>query len=99
MAKLAPGTAWAPVDWEPADAKALQNMRDGTATPEQQQRAMRWILLQAAAVDDFHYRHSERDTAFSLGRAFVGQQIRKLWLLNVSRIVRIEDDNSNGGVG
>jgi hypothetical protein len=90
------GTVWAPVAWEPADARAIQNVMAGNASHEQQIRAMQWILLRAAAVDDFQYRLSDRDTAFSLGRAFVGQQIKKLCLVNLSRIKDGQNDGDNG---
>lgn len=82
--KLKPGTVFAPVSWEPADAAALQALAGGTAEPAQQQRALDWVMLKASATYDFHYRESERDTAFALGRAFVGQEIRKLLNANVS---------------
>ncbi|SRR6266404_1545405 len=83
--KLKPGTVYKPVDWEPADAAALQALVAGTAEPAQQRRALDWIMMKAAATYDFHYHDSDRDTAFGLGRAFVGQQIRKLLQLNISR--------------
>lgn len=82
--RLKPGTVYAPVPWEPADAAAFQALSVGTAEPAQQMRALEWLIMKAAATYDFHYRESERDTAFALGRAFVGQEVRKLLNANVS---------------
>lgn len=86
--KLAPGTPFAPVDWKDADALALQALVRGTADPAQQKRAIDWVIMQAAGTYDMHYHPSERDTAFALGRAFVGQQIRKLLSVDPTRLVR-----------
>lgn len=82
--RLKPGTVFAPVAWEPADASAFQALARGEADAEQQRRVLAWVIERAAATYEFHYRESERDTAFALGRAFVGQQIRKLLIVNVS---------------
>lgn len=69
---------WKPPEYEIADAAAIQAVAAGTATPDQQKRAVKWIIECGAATYDFHYFASERDTAFSLGRQFVGQQTVKL---------------------
>jgi hypothetical protein len=79
--KLPPGTAWAPADWESADVFAIQALQNGSADQFQQKRALDWIIKKAAATYEFHYSPSERDTAFALGRAHVGQQIVKLLAL------------------
>jgi hypothetical protein len=93
--KLPPGTCWAPAPWDPADATAVQQVLLGRATEDQQKRAMKWVIEAACATYDFHYHPSERDTAFALGRAFVGQQIVKLSRLNVSRMRSNDNDNGN----
>lgn len=77
-----------PAAWEVADASAIQALVNGVAEPAQQQRAVRWIVEQAAGTYEFNYCATDRDTAFALGRAFVGQQIVKLMKINTSRMVR-----------
>lgn len=67
-----------PVPAELADAHALRAMHEGTASPDQQRRAMRWILERAAMVGKIPYWPSDRDTAFACGRQFVGKQIGHL---------------------
>ena len=84
---------FAPATWTPADIYAIQACIAGTATPEQQQRAIAWIVYNAAATDDVEYRPDARDHAFSSGRRFVGLQIRKLMVLKASAFVK----NSENG--
>ena len=67
--------------YDMADAAALKGVAAGTATSEQQQRAMQYILVVLCAVDDMTYRPGEdgrRDSDFSEGARFVGIQIRRL---------------------
>jgi len=73
-----------------ADASAVRALMDGEATPEQQIRALRWIVEVAAGAYEFHYYGNERDTTFALGRAFVGQQIVKMTKLNIGALRRSE---------
>ena len=80
-----------PARYDIADASAIQALQDGTATPEQQQRALKWVILAASGMYDFHYYASARDTDFALGRAFVGQQIVKMTKLNISALRREHD--------
>ena len=47
-----------------------------------------WLIEQAAGAYEFHYYPTDRDTAFSLGRAFVGQQVVKMLHLNISSLRR-----------
>lgn len=77
-----------PPEWELADAVAFQALVRGEAAPEQQMRALKWVIEHAAGTYEFNYYPSERDTAFALGRAFVGQQIVKLTHINVSAMRR-----------
>lgn len=74
---------WKPPKFEPEDAAALQALQRGNASPQQQKRALDWVVLKACATYDFAYRPGEndRDTNIALGRQLVGQQIVKL--LNV----------------
>lgn len=79
-----------PVEYDPADAVALQAIAKGTATIEQQKRALDWIILKACATYDWPYRpggeDGNRDTTIALGRQFVGQQIVKMLKLKIGLI-------------
>jgi len=74
--------AWTPAVWDLADASAVQGMANGTATPEQQKRALRWIIEAASGLYDMSFRpggeDGRRDTDFAEGRRSVGNQIVKL---------------------
>lgn len=89
MSKLAsriksalPPEPWKPIGWEPEDAYALRALAQGTATPEQQQRALKWILDAARTYDQPFRASSPYETAFACGMQWVGQSIVKL--LNIS---------------
>jgi len=80
---LAASAPWLPVPYEKADVYAIKALAAGTADAEQQKRALRWIIEQAAGTYDLHYRpDNARDTDFALGRGHVGQQIVKLIKIN-----------------
>ena len=78
-----------PARYDLADASAFQALQRGEATPDQQRRALDWLVKAAAGTYEFHY-YPERpgDTAFALGRAFVGQQVVKLLNLNLMSLRR-----------
>jgi hypothetical protein len=71
-----------PVEYDLPAVAALQAVMAGTATPDQQQRAMTWIIYKACGTYDLDYRTEPRDHAFASGRRFVGLQIVKLMKLN-----------------
>ena len=78
---IAEHAPWKPPAFDPADAAALQALARGTASTEQQKRALDWIVMKACGTYDFAYRpgsEGERDTCIALGRQMVGQQIVKL---------------------
>jgi hypothetical protein len=78
---------WIPPAYELADATAIRALRDGTATPDQQKRAVAYIVNTLAGTYDLSYRPtSDRDTAFAEGRRFVGLQVVKLMNLNLALI-------------
>ena len=77
-----------PPPYAVADVSAVQALQQGTATPDQQVRALKWIIEQGAGVYEFNYYPTDRDTAFALGRAFVGQQLVKLLKLSVAELTR-----------
>lgn len=73
--------AWYPPAYEEADATALKALQTGEASPDQQKRALRWIIENAANTYDLSFRPGvggDRDTAFAEGRRFVGLEIVKL---------------------
>lgn len=66
---------------------AIKGLAAGTASPEQQQRALKWIIEQACATYDLSYRpDSDRETAFAEGRRFVGLQLVKALKIDLSKI-------------
>jgi len=65
--------------WEPADASALQALTRGEASPEQQRRALDWIVKVGAGTYNVSFMPGQADsTAFAEGRRYVGLQIVKL---------------------
>lgn len=85
--------AWMPAEWELADASAIQGLANGTASPDQQKRALKWIIEQAASLYDMSYRPGEdgrRDTDFAEGRRFVGSQVVKLIKADLAAMRRKE---------
>lgn len=79
---------YVPAAYDLPDASAFQALQRGEATPDQQRRALDWLIKSAAGTYEFHYYPSDRDTAFALGRSFVGQQIVKLLTLNLMSLRR-----------
>lgn len=81
-----PKNAWDPAPWDNHQAAAIQALFDGTASKDQQQTALKWILDGACVLYDLSYRPGpggDRDTSFAEGRRFVGAQIIKLGRLNL----------------
>ncbi len=71
---------WATAQYEPADVGAIKAVGRGDATPEQQRRALDWIIRQACQTYEEQFDpDSARVTDFLLGRRSVGQQIIKLF--------------------
>jgi len=82
---------WYPPQYELADISAIKGMAAGTATPEQQQRALKWIIENACGTYELSYRPtSDRDTSFAEGRRFVGLQIVKALHLDISKLKKGE---------
>lgn len=79
-------------NWQLADASAIQAVSAGTASPDQQKRAIDWILKQACILPEWPYQPgmNDRDTNIALGRQFVGHQIVKLQNADLQRIRRSE---------
>lgn len=74
-----------PPVYDMADAAAIKALAAGTATEDQQRRALKWMVEKACCTYDVSYRPSgDRDTAFAEGRRFVGIQIVKMVNLDMS---------------
>lgn len=84
--KLEAPAAFAPIDWDLPDAAALQALSAGTATPEQQKRALNWIVYKACGTYDLDYRPDDREHAFTSGRRFVGLECVKLLKINTGAL-------------
>lgn len=82
-----------PANYEIADVSAIQALMRGEADQLQQQRALRWIVENAARTYDltfFDGPGGDRASAFAAGKAFVGQQIVKLTKLDIAELRRRE---------
>jgi hypothetical protein len=78
---------WKPAEWEPADVSALQALHRGNATPDQQKRALDYIINTVAGTYDLSYRpKSDRDTTFAEGKRHVGLQIVTKLKINLAAI-------------
>ena len=85
-----------PVKYVKADAAALQAMRRGEATPDQQLRALEYIVETICDRNGMSFRpgpEGARDTDFAEGRRFVGNQIVKLTNMPLNKI---EEEQTGG---
>jgi hypothetical protein len=73
-----------PAKYELADVAAIQALVRGNATPEQQTRAITFIVNDVCSTYDLEYRTDARDHAFGSGRRFSGLQIVKMIKLNLA---------------
>ena len=72
---------WDFSDFTERDVRLIQAIASGTATPEMQREAFKWIIEVAAATYDMPYRpgdNGRRDTDFACGKAFVGQTLVRM---------------------
>lgn len=73
---------------------AIQALAGGTATPEQQQGALNWIVHQAAATYGQSFQESgDRETCFAEGRRYVGNQIVKLTKISINALRKASTQN------
>lgn len=91
MKHVAQPAPYTPAPYTDADVAALQALQRGEATPEQQKRALEWIVNAAANTYDLEYRTEPRDHAFCSGRRFVGLQIVKMLKLSLAALNRRRD--------
>ena len=84
---------WMPPDYEEADVHAIRALQSGTASVDQQQRALAYIINQLAGTYDLSYRpNSDHDTAFAEGKRFVGLEIVKFLNLDLRRIAQVKQE-------
>lgn len=85
---------WHPAQWELADASAIQALSRGDASPEQQRRALQWIITAAAMTYDETFTPGQSDVSdFLQGRRSVGLQVVKLLHLNTGALRRTNEGN------
>lgn len=77
-----------------ADHAAIQAVAEGLANPEQQKRAIRWIVESAAGVQTLSYGTDPHATAFAEGKRFVGLQIYKLIRLRLDVTRRLSSKDN-----
>ena len=83
---------WMPPRYELADVSAWKALQQGVASPEQQQRALRWLIA-AAGTYDLSFRPGEdgsRASTFAEGKRFVGLQVVKLLNADLATLRRSE---------
>lgn len=86
MAKTRADGPHIPPPYDVADVASIQALQRGDATEDQQKRALKWIIESAAGAYEFQFYPTDRETAFALGRGFVGQQLVKMLRLNTSAL-------------
>lgn len=70
---------WHPPQYAQADCRAIQALASGEAGPEDQKRALDWIIYQACGTYDEPFRPGEPDAVmYMLGRRSVALAIIKL---------------------
>jgi hypothetical protein len=75
------------VDYEAADATAIQQLEQGTANPDMQKRALEWIICLVCATYDMSYRPKDtHETAFHEGRRYCGNTIVKMLKLEPGKL-------------
>lgn len=84
--KLTPPPPYTPVVYTRADVSAIQAISRGTATADQQQRALQWLVHSASRAYDLEYRPDSRDHAFASGMRFVGLSVIKLINLDLAKL-------------
>lgn len=85
--KVGANDPWKRPQWEIPDAAAIQALFGGRADPDQQKRAINFIVRQVSAIEYLGYDPtSERNTTFALGKQSVGHFIVELSRFNLGTI-------------
>jgi len=83
---------WLPAEWEMADYYSLKALQAGTATAEQQKRALKWIIVNACATYDLGWHpDGAHQATFAAGRRFPGLQIVTALNTNLSKLRNTEN--------
>lgn len=83
-----PPEAYLPSKWELPEASAFQALERGEADPDQQKRALSFLLNDICKTYDQSYRPDSHETAFAEGRRFVGLELVKLLKVNINALRR-----------
>jgi hypothetical protein len=90
---------WYPRDYALADVMAVKALAMGTASADQQRRAISYIIEKLCGTYDMSYRpggdDGRRDTDFAEGQRFVGNQIVKFVNMNVADLQRMESADAH----
>ena len=90
-----PNHPWLPASYTAIDVTNIQALQKGEASPEQQARALKWIIESACKTYDLPYRpgtEGQRDTDFACGMQHVGYTIVKM--LKINPMALRESDNA-----
>ena len=80
-----------PAQYESADVTAIQQLEQGTATPEMQKRALNWLITGVCGTYDQSYIPLDtHETAFKEGKRFVGNTLIKMLKLEPGKLRREE---------
>ena len=78
---------WHPPLYEKEDIRAIQALCQGTATEQDQIRALDWIIRNAASTYDEPFRPGQEDVRnYMLGRRSVGLAIIKLMKIKPEKL-------------
>jgi hypothetical protein len=81
---------WFPPQCEKADIAAVKALASGSANPEQQVRAIKWIVEEACMYYNLSFcpggEDGRRDSDFAEGRRFVGAEIVKMTKLDLTKL-------------
>lgn len=77
---------WNNVPFKIADVAALQALMRGDASPDQQKRALTWVIEKGAQTYEPEYKTDSRDHAYCSGRRSVGLNIVFLLHADLSKL-------------
>jgi hypothetical protein len=87
---------WLPAEWEVPDAAALQALARGDATPDQQLRALKWVIEAAAGTYEHTFVPGASDQSTYLeGRRSVGLQMVKLLKVSLPALKQAAEAKKN----
>lgn len=79
--------------WDIPDASALQALARGEATPDQQKRALNWLIYNACGTYEMDYRPDPREHAVVSGKRMVGLEIVKLLKINIAALSKANHES------